>query len=128
MQKQKTLILIAGVAIVLFASALIWKNTRVSNAEVVNYDSSEVKVQKKNRNDKSKDVTIKRTATQTADQLSIEEAKKTAENKMGIALFYPTVEKLYEAIKEAQEQGNEKRADELIAFLLEEYPDFEMPE
>ena len=108
--------------------ALIWKNSNMSNAEVVNYDSVTKKTnQKKKGNDNLKEVTIDRKQV-SPEQQTIEEAKKKAETQMNIALFYPTAEKLYEGIKEAQEKGNDKRADELIAFLLEQYPDFEMPD
>ena len=128
MQKQKTLILISVVALILFASAVLWKNSKESNAEVVNYDSvKELPKTKQNQQAEDQAVTMDRKEKQKS-KVDYKKEREKISKKMNISLFYPTAEKLYEGIKEAQEKGNDKRADELIEFLLEEYPDFEMPD
>ena len=128
MQKQKTLILISVVALILFASAVLWKNSKESNAEVVNYDSvKELTKTKQNQQAEDQAVTMDRKEKQKS-KVDYKKEREKISKKMNISLFYPTAEKLYEGIKEAQEKGNDKRADELIEFLLEEYPDFEMPD
>ncbi len=138
--KSNPLLKLITIAVILFIAALIWKNTKVNNEEIINIKP--VKNQKID-NQKFKERTIhsekdntiptEKTTEIIEDEVKnfyTDEEKKVYRNKVkssiNNALMFKTPESIMEVIINFQSKGDDEKANEYIELLLKKFPDYDM--
>lgn len=134
--KNKTLLTTVILAILIFLSAVIWNRNNSSNTEIVNVPIEETQQNKSIKKKLKKVIRVENEIydREHPDYLSERElenikiSKKTAGDKMFLTMKLKTPESVLSAIEAAQKEGHDEYADTLIEFLLERFPDYEIPE
>ena len=123
--KSKLLIIIIPVAI--FISAFIWKQNTVDNSEEIHIPV--VKTVKPYVKPKRLDNSVE---IDLSEEVSNEEQHKinikNYETRMNLSLMLNTPEKAMENIRMLLDRGMDDKANEVIDYLLETFPDYEMPQ
>lgn len=124
-----TIILFSSVAI--FVAAVIWKNNQPTHEEVVNVTKKQpVKKKPKKKKDLSflESEFVQNNPEDHKIPRASDEHRKKLTSKMNMAIMYKTPEQVMETLVYYQEKGQDDKVDELLAFLLERFPDYEVPE
>ncbi len=123
------MVLLSSVAI--FVAAIIWKNNQPTNEEVVNVVKKQP-IKKKAKKKKDLSFLEDEFAQNDLEQQKVPRAsdahRKKLTSKMNMSIMYKTPEQVMETLVYYQEKGQDEKVDELLAFLLERFPDYEVPE
>lgn len=120
------LLVIITVAVLLFISAIFWKNSNSDNSEQLYVEKfvSEEPV-KKNKAEPIEDTHDIQSSTPTTKEerkeRQIKDSKLMTKN-----IKFRTPEQVMEVILKLQELGKHEEADEYIDFLLKRFPEYEM--
>jgi hypothetical protein len=132
--KKNLLTTIVIVSVILFIFAVYWKQTNQSNAEEVTVKPiKETSIKPKIK----KDLSFLQDELPNTDSMVSSEADKKYQNQeatqenlssfMSMVMMYNTPEEVMKSVKYYQENGNEEKVNEHIQFLLERFPDYEIP-
>ena len=132
--KNSPIIYVIFAVVVIFITAIIYKNTSVDNSEQVyvpKVDISKtntVKTTNKKEYDFNKlsDIPAKDSEENPFANLTIEEREKKVSANLHKYTNYRTPEQVMETIYKYKELGMEKEAEEYIDFLIKRFPDYEM--
>ena len=130
--KKNILVIILTLSVTLFLVAIYWNKNNNSNAEIVNIKPQKIAATKTR---KPKDLSfLTEDNSQPSQNYDAEEDfKNSAERKKQLSsilnkqLMYKTPEQVMESIVAYQGRGNEEKANELIEFLLQRFPDYDIP-
>ncbi|MBL4772914.1 MAG: hypothetical protein JKX98_04745 [Alcanivoracaceae bacterium] len=125
-----TIIVISSV--LLFIAAIYWKQTNQSNAEVVNLpnNTNTPKINNTKQDDLSfleEDYT-ESSSTTVQEPQNNEERRRKLSNIMQMSMMYKTPEQVMESVVYYQDKGNDEKVNELINFLIERFPDYQLPD
>ncbi len=129
--QKNILVIILLTSVVVFAAAVIWKNSQPTYEEEVTVTKKQaVKKPAKKKKDLSflEDDFVQENGTSEKIPPASPEHRKKLTSKMNMAIMYKTPEQVMETLVFYQEKGQEDKVDELLAFLLERFPDYEIPE
>jgi len=127
-----TIIVISSV--LLFIAAIYWKQSNQSNAEIVNVIQKPItpKVDKVQADDLSflDDDYIAEPSVddELVEKYQNQEAtRKKLSSLLQMAMMLKTPEQVMETVVYYQEKGDEEKVNELIQFLLDNFPDYKIP-
>lgn len=142
LKKSNLLILLIILAILLFISALIWKQFSVDNSETIttklipevtlkNPDTKKVKqpITKTSEVLQNQIVQVEEESDQTNRKevpLDIKVKRAKLERKLNMHLMLTTPEGVMDTITALQKQGKDELANEYLDYLLEKFPDFKI--
>lgn len=118
------LLVIITVAVLLFISAIFWKNSNSDNSEQLYVEKfvSEEPVKK----NKAEPIEDTHDIKHDENILSPEEKRAKQSKLMNKHIMFKTPEEVMKVILKLQELGKHEEADEYIDFLLKKYPDYEI--
>ena len=132
--KNNHLFLILAICIGLFIVAFFFKNNfNTDNTEKVNVIPKQQTMKSFDVNDKDlsfldDDIIIQDVQSDLPTEQEKIDFKKKLSKKLNYALMYKTPESIMKSVVYYQENGNLEEVDSLISFLLEQFPEYELPE
>jgi Na+-transporting methylmalonyl-CoA/oxaloacetate decarboxylase gamma subunit len=135
--KSNSLFLLILLSIVLFVAALIWKEFSIDNSEkITNKEIQPIK--EKTNKAIVRDTNIETIIAQPipeeieSDNRKIVEPdnkqkKETLQRRLNMSLMLKTPEEVMDVIITYQAQGKDELANEYLDYLIETFPDYEIP-
>lgn len=136
-KSKKTLyFIILIVCIILITFALFLKNREHDNSELDNINSNLQSNSSKNKIEKDLsfldddfiDTRVDDSNQPQMTKAQKEEFRKGIAEKMNMSLMYKTPESVMKSVVFFQEKGDVEQVDKLIMFLVENFPDYDIPE